>query len=326
MISFVQFLMPQASLVKTVAVASLTTLFASLLFQPLREKVRGLVDRVYYKDSYDYRRTLIQFSREITSSLDITQLSGSLLKHVHSTFRVKNADLLLKVGLNRFESLADPQRSFNPGLVFLTRVSTDPFVFVDSAFTGDPELQDEAESLRALGLNYFIPCRFKHNIVAILALSKKDNNDYLSSEDLDLLATLANQLAIVIENHRLFYTLKNKADELERVKNFNENILLSLNVGIVTLDENGQVVACNQYIESFLGRNRTLILGHLLQDLFPSEIVDRYRNYALKTSRRKMEGTRFYKTMVDSYKQKDFVMNLSFVPLINESDVEYGTS
>ena len=118
-ISWVQFLMPQASLVKTVAVASLTTLLASLLFHPLRERVRSLVDRVYYKDSYDYRNTLVQFSRDITSSLDIEQLSGSLLKHIHSTFRVKNADLLLKSGLNRFESFTGSSKSINPGLNFL---------------------------------------------------------------------------------------------------------------------------------------------------------------------------------------------------------------
>lgn len=324
-ISWVQFIMPQASLVKTVAVTSLTTLLAALLFQPLRERVRALVDRVYYKDSYDFRRTLVQFSRDITSSLDVEQLSGSLLKHVLSTFRVKDADLMLKSGLNRFESFTGSTRAINPGLAFLRRLSTDSVVFLDAPYSADVEMKDEEEALRALGMNYFIPCRFKHNIVAILGISKKENDDYLSSEDLDLLVTLANQLAIVIENHRLFYTLKTKADELERVKNFNENILLSLNVGIVTLDENGRVVACNQYIESFLGSNRVMIIGHPLEDLFPNEIVDRYSNYNLKTSRKKLEGTRFYKTLIDNFKQKDYVMNLSFVPLINESDVEYGT-
>src|SRR5262249_19835882 len=55
------------------------------------------------------------------------------------------------------------------------------------------------------------------------------------------------------------------------------------------------------------------------------EIVDRYKNYNMKSSRKKLEGTRFYKTLVEDFQQKDFVVNLSFVPLINESDVEYGT-
>lgn len=324
-IAWVRFLLPQASRATTATVGSLTTLLATLLFPPLRDRVRALVDRFYYKDSYDYRRTLIQFSHEIASSLDIGQMGESLLKHIKSTFKIESSDLLLKVALNKFESVSDPNTSVNPGLGFLTRLSTDHFLFVDSLEEPDPDLVDDSEVLRRLKSHYFIPCKFKHNIVAILCLSKKDKGDYLSSEDLDLLQTLAGQLAIVIENHRLFFTLKTKADELERVKKFNENILLSLSVGIVTLDQDGVVVACNNSIESFLGLSRVEILGRSLESLFPPEIVDRYHNYNLKTARRKLEGSRFYKTLVEDFVQKDFVMNLSFVPLINESDVEYGT-
>jgi len=324
-ISWVQFILPQATRGKIAAVASLTTLLAALLFQPLRDRVRALVDRFYYKDSYDYRRTLVQFSREMTSSLDLQELSGLMLSHIRSTFKVERADILLKVSLNRFESFTDHATRVNPGLGLLTHLTGEHFVFVDQTEDLDPELMDDQEMLRGLNFNYYIPCKFQRNIMAILALSKREKGDYLSSEDLDLLLTLANQLAIVIENHHLFYSLKTKADELERVKNFNENILLSLTVGIVTLDESGKVVACNHSIESLLGQSRALILGRSLQELFPAEIVDRYRNYNLKTPRNKLEGTRFYKTLVESFRSKDYVMNLSFVPLINESDVEYGT-
>lgn len=325
-ISWVQFILPQASRANAVAVASLATLVAALLFQPLRDRVRALVDRFYYKDSYDYRRTLIQVSREITSSLDVDQLASNLLKHVITTFRVDRADLFLKRGVSpRFESFTDPHIRLTPGLGFLTMLSTDSFVVFDSSENLDAELQDDEQLLRELNLNYFIPCKFQQNIVAILALSKKEKGDFLSSEDIDLLITLANQLAIVIENHHLFYRLKNEAEELKKLKNFNENILLSLTVGIVTLDEMAKIVACNHYIESFFGLSRPQIIGHSVEELFPAEIVDRYKNYNLKSSRKKLEGTRFYKTLVEDFRQRDFVVNLSFVPLINESDVEYGT-
>lgn len=324
-ISWLRFLLPPATGGLTVVAASITTLLAVLLFQPLRDRVRALVDRLYYKDSYDYRRTLAQVSREITTSIDIGQLAESIIKHILTTFKVDNADLLLKVGLNRFESFTRPENNFNPGLNFLKRMTTDSYVFVDSLSNVDADLADEQELLQNLKFNYFIPCKYKHNIVAILTLSKKEHADYLSSEDLDLLLTLTNQLAIVIENHRLFYVLKKNAEELERMKNLTENILLSLNVGIVTLDENGRIVVCNQYIESFLNVDKTKIVGLAPEAVFPPEIVDRYRNYALKAPRKKLEGSRFYKTLIDNFQHKDHVVNLSFVPLINESDVEYGT-
>ncbi|HJZ11503.1 MAG TPA: histidine kinase dimerization/phospho-acceptor domain-containing protein, partial [Acidobacteriota bacterium] len=324
-ISSVQWILPQATQGKIAAMASLITLLAALLFLPLRDRVRALVDRFYYKDSYDYRRTLVQFSREMASSLDLEQLARSTLQHLVSTFKIERADLLVKVGLNQFESFTDRQVRINPGVEFLTRLSQENFVFIDFPAHPDSDLVGEEEWLGKLNFHYFIPCKFQRNIVAILTLSKREKGDYLSSEDLDLLFTLAGQLGIVIENHHLFFSLKNKADELERVKNFNENILLSLNVGIVTLDENAKVVACNHSIESFLGLSRPQILGRSLDELFPAEIIDRYRNYSLKTSRRKLEGSRYYKTLVESARHKDQVINLSFVPLINESDVEYGT-
>jgi two-component system, NtrC family, sensor kinase len=324
-VSWLRWILPEASRTNITAIASLTTLLAVLLFQPLRDRVRAWIDRFYYRDSYDYRRTLVRFSREITSSIDLEQMVGATLSHIRSTFKVDRADLLLKVGLNTFESFSDKQQRVHPGIALLTRLSRDHSVFIDSIESLDEDLLDDEELLQELDFNYFIPCKFQQNIVAILALTKRENRDYLSSEDLDLLLTLANQLAIVIENHHLFFSLKNKADELERLKNFNENILLSLNLGILTLDENAKVVACNHWVESLLNMSRVMILGRSLDELFPSEIVSRFQNYSLKAPRKKLEGARFYKTLVENLQHKETVLNLSFVPLINESDIEYGT-
>ncbi len=281
-VSWLRWILPEASRTNITAIASLTTLLAALLFLPLRDRVRAWVDRFYYRDSYDYRRTLVRFSREITSSIDLEQMVGATLSHIRSTFKVDRADLLLKVGLNTFESFLDKEKRVHPGIALLTRLSKDHSLFVDSVFSLEEELQDDEELLRDLNYNYFIPCKFQQNIVAILALTKREKGDFLSSEDLDLLLTLANQLAIVIENHHLFFSLKNKADELERLKNFNENILLSLNLGIITLDEKAKVVACNHWVESLLNLNRVMMLGRSLEELFPSEIVSRYQNYNMK--------------------------------------------
>lgn len=324
-VSWVQFIFPEATRTNLAAIASITTMLAALLFVPLRDRVRALVDRFYYRDSYDYRRTLVQFSRQITSSLDMEHLALTALGHIRSTFRVAGVDLFLKVGLNSYESYIDSEVQMNPGLGMLSRLTRESCVLVDFPLVPDSELRDEEDVLQKMGYNYYIPCKFQRNIVAILTLTKKDNGDYLSSEDVELLITLANQLAIVIENHHLFYSLKNKADELERLKNFNENILLSLNVGIATLDENGRVVANNQYLEAYLGKDRTQMLGRSIEDLFPQQVVDRYHNYSQKSAKKKLEGARFFKTLVEIHQGKERVVNLSFVPLINESDIEYGT-
>jgi len=42
-------------------------------------------------------------------------------------------------------------------------------------------------------LYYFIPCVFKENTIAVLALSRKDSGKLLSSEDMALLTAVAGQ-------------------------------------------------------------------------------------------------------------------------------------
>ena len=56
-------------------------------------------------------------------------------------------------------------------------------------------------------------------------------------DDIDLLVTLSNYVAIAIENSRLYSSLQRKASEYERLKEFSENIVESINVGILAADE-----------------------------------------------------------------------------------------
>ena len=62
------------------------------------------------------------------------------------------------------------------------------------------------------------------------------DGDYLTSEDLELLLTIGNYVGIAIENARLYNSLEQKATQIERLKDFNENIVESLNIGVLTVD------------------------------------------------------------------------------------------
>src|SRR5262249_22926403 len=65
-------------------------------------------------------------------------------------------------------------------------------------------------------LNYYIPCRAQRTI-AFLGLGKPVEGDFLSSEDIELLETLAGYIAIAIQNARLYASLEQKVAEYERL-------------------------------------------------------------------------------------------------------------
>ena len=64
-----------------------------------------------------------------------------------------------------------------------------------------------------------------------MALGRKGSGESLSSEDMALLAAVAGQVATALENGRLYGQLQLKAGELDRMRQFSENIIESLNDG-----------------------------------------------------------------------------------------------
>ena len=90
----------------------------------------------------------------------------------------------------------------------------------------------EVDFWRDAGIHYFVPCVSKEGTIAVMALGRKASAEPLSSEDMALLSAVAAQAATALENGRLYRQLRTKADELERMRQFSENILESLNDGL----------------------------------------------------------------------------------------------
>ena len=63
-------------------------------------------------------------------------------------------------------------------------------------------------------------------------MGKKKDNTFLSSEDWELLRTISPSVALALENAYLYDQVNLRAHELERLKDYSENIIESLTVGM----------------------------------------------------------------------------------------------
>src|SRR5206468_3814917 len=127
-----------------------------------------------------------------------------------------------------------------------------------------------------LDLTYFVPCKVRGRIIAYLGISRTTDGDYLSSVDVELLLTLAGYVGIAIENASLYRSLQRKVEEYERLKEFSENIVESINVGILAADLDDRVESWNTQIEQLSGVAREQALGRKLSELFPAALADQF--------------------------------------------------
>src|SRR4029079_12296544 len=142
------------------------------------------------------------------------------------------------------------------------------------------------ESWPYAGVPYCVPCCSKEGTLAVMALGRKLGEpklgrgvgaEPLSSEDMALLSAVAAQAETALENGRLYRQLRTKADELERMRQFSENILESLNDGLAVVDRMGRVVRWNRQMEELYGVRHEEAVGRRLDELFDAQIVQMVR-------------------------------------------------
>jgi hypothetical protein len=77
-----------------VVVASTLTIAA--LFNPLRWRLQGFIDRLFYRRKYNAARTLETFSGRLRNETDLEELNGNLVSVVRETLQPEHASLWLR--------------------------------------------------------------------------------------------------------------------------------------------------------------------------------------------------------------------------------------
>ncbi len=132
------------------------------------------------------------------------------------------------------------------------------------------------EAIRRLELNYYIPCTVMNRMIAVLGLGKTAEGDFLSSEDVQLLETLAGYIGIAVQNARLYKSLEEKAGQYERLKEFSENIVESISVGVMAVDLEDRIESWNSQMEVMFALPRLDAVGRPMAAVLPPAFLEEY--------------------------------------------------
>jgi two-component system NtrC family sensor kinase len=258
---------------------------AALLFDPVKNWIQERLDRAFYRKRYDYRRTLIAFGRDLSSETDLDKMLTSVIDRLSRTLLVDRVAIFVteansperlriaksfgisETGKLDLSFLAPAREEFSAG-----------HLFYENTHQAVRESAAAQQTIARLDLNYYIPCTLQGRMIAVLGLGKTIEGDFLSSEDIELLQTLAGYIGIAIQNARLYASLEQKVVEYERLKEFNENIVESINVGVLAVDLDDRIESWNSQMEVMYATPRSEALGRLLSEVFtPAFVEDFYR-------------------------------------------------
>jgi PAS domain S-box-containing protein len=307
------------------------------LFEPLKRRIQSWVDKVFDRHRYDYRKALVDFGRGLSSEKNLQTLLQSIVEQLPRTLLVARVAVFMAQEPGRLHLAAahglpaeiDAARellgpdSLDLGFLNFDQATDHTHIFLENAQQALHLPEDQQRAAALLDLNYYLPCRVQDGeqtrTIAVIGLGRTIGGDFLSSEDVELLESLASYIGIALQNASLYSRLEEKIVEFERLKEFNENIVESINVGILAIDLEDRIESWNAQMEAMYALSRGEALGQALRDVFPMEFVE-----ALEGFRNDSGVHHLYKFRLTTRAGEQRTANIAVAPLLSRDFVAVG--
>ncbi|MBA4122596.1 MAG: PAS domain S-box protein [Acidobacteria bacterium] len=336
------------ALIAIVAMAAIV-----LLSEPLKRFLQERAERFFYGERYDLRQGLLDFGRTLSATTALEPLLNALTERLRQVLDVEKVAVFIEdenlsehykiaksIGISENYKMPNDfrqmirQKSAEKGIVRADELELLEEEFIDEI----PHEKSEAKGIRGKiekfsrngkniyrqELHYFVPCVARGKMVAVLGLGRASDGSLLSSEDLEILQTVSGFVAVAVENSLLYQEQEKRAEELELLKEFNESIVESVNVGLIAVDEGGRITRCNSTFEAMLDISREQTIGKLVEEIFDEGFALNLENILGKSRWHLTEIRNAYKMLTTNRQGKTLVLNVAVAPLRSISNNQTG--
>lgn len=298
-----------------------------MIAAPVKNFLQERVDRLFYGQRYDLRRSLSDFGRTISATTALDPLLDALIPRLRQVMNVERVAIFIEDE----QAPSGYRVARTAGLSSAMQVPADfrDMIRTRSAETGvvradDLELATETGGFMRRTLHYYVPCVVRGRMVAVIGLGRSADGALLSSEDVEILRTVSGYIAVAIENSLLYQEQQRRAAELELLKEFNESIVESINVGLLAVDLNGNITRLNSALEEIFSITRNEAVGKNMEDLFAEDFADTLHQVLGPEGWQLRQTRQIYKLHTASRAGRSLVLNIALAPLRADSHEQTG--
>ncbi|MBL8017263.1 MAG: SpoIIE family protein phosphatase [Ignavibacteria bacterium] len=205
--------------VRDPSVIIVSVLLLSLTFTPINKRILNWIDETFYPEKTKYAESLKSFINRIAGRIESGDLFNELTEWVQKTLGINS---VVSFAVSGNSTARIPFRPNDPDSV-VHRIRNGNKFFWDeiserSRITVD---ENEIEWVRENDIAVTIPMISQGELVGVLNLGKKQNEEDFSAEDLDILHQASTQTALALQNLNLqsVYIDKKRMDkELEMAR------------------------------------------------------------------------------------------------------------
>jgi hypothetical protein len=211
---------------------------------PVKGRIESFFEMLLYRDTYRHRRAMTDFARELSTFHDLHDLIDSIRERLGAAVRLEQMNLYVRDG----EALVlyTPQAPI-PGVI--REVDLGPLPPNRPLLLDQPRLPEASPvplQLLRTGYRYAFPLRHRGELQGLLLCGNKRGEEPLSRDDIQLICSITAPLALAIENARLYGRLRRQLDQIQLLKDFNENIIESSSSAIVVVTGEGIILTANR--------------------------------------------------------------------------------
>jgi serine phosphatase RsbU (regulator of sigma subunit) len=238
-------------------VAGIFFLIFAFIFQSTKDKFQNFLTRKFYPEQFAYQKVLIQFSNDVSTVVGTDKILDLTSATFIDALKINKFGILLRdykkdiLTLSRGIGFSNPEcviEKSNLITVFKEKslVSNTPVIEQQDFIKAFP---DKAERLIEEGVYSIIPMIVKSKVVGALLFGLKYSGSKFGGKDLELLNAAANQIAISLENARLYQSESEKIKierDLDLARKIQQGLLPKCIPNLNGLDICGEMIPAMQ--------------------------------------------------------------------------------